>query len=247
MSSGRPRRLCAMTIEPTTFVIVHGAGDVAASWDGVTAELRERGHAVVAADLPCDDESARWGDYADVLAEAAGEPEHVAVVAHSLGGFTAPLLCGRLPVELLVLVAGMVPAPGETGLDWWTATGHEQALREAGGDDLDERELFLHDVPAPLALEALARGRDQARAPMLEPWPLDRWPDVPTRYLLCRQDRFFPAAFVRRMVRERLGIVPDEMDGGHAPYLSRPIELAYRLEAYWAALAPAATAGPRRR
>jgi hypothetical protein len=33
-------------------------------------------------------------------------------------------------------------------------------------------------------------------------------------------------------VRERLGIVPDEMDGGHCPFLSRPKELADRLEAY---------------
>ncbi len=53
-----------------------------------------------------------------------------------------------------------------------------------------------------------------------------------TRCLLCRDDRFFPAAFMRRVVGERLGIVADEMDGGHLPALSRPKELAERLEAY---------------
>ena len=37
---------------------------------------------------------------------------------------------------------------------------------------------------------------------------------------------------MRRVVRERLGITPDEMDGGHLPALSRPKELAERLEAY---------------
>jgi len=67
---------------------------------------------------------------------------------------------------------------------------------------------------------------------MLEPWPLDAWPDVPTRYLLCRDDRMFPAEWTRRVVRERLGISPDEIDGGHCPFLSRPKELAERLAAY---------------
>ena len=54
----------------------------------------------------------------------------------------------------------------------------------------------------------------------------------PTRFLLCRDDRFFPADFQRRVVRERLGIVPDEMDGGHLPVLGHPDELVQRLEAY---------------
>ena len=67
---------------------------------------------------------------------------------------------------------------------------------------------------------------------MEQPWPLAARPDVPTRFLLCRDDRFFPADFQRRVVRERLGVVPDEMDGGHLPALSRPIELVDRLEAY---------------
>jgi hypothetical protein len=34
-------------------------------------------------------------------------------------------------------------------------------------------------------------------------------------------------------VGERLGIVPDEMDGGHLPALTRLVGLAERLDAYW--------------
>jgi pimeloyl-ACP methyl ester carboxylesterase len=55
---------------------------------------------------------------------------------------------------------------------------------------------------------------------------------VPTRFLLCRDDRFFPAELMRRVVRERLGITPDEIDGSHCVALSRPKELADRLEAF---------------
>jgi pimeloyl-ACP methyl ester carboxylesterase len=65
---------------------------------------------------------------------------------------------------------------------------------------------------------------------------LDAWPDVPTRFLLCRDDRFLPAEFQRRVVRERLGIVPDEMTSGHLPALAHPQELVERLEAYRAEL-----------
>ena len=83
----------------------------------------------------------------------------------------------------------------------------------------------------------MSKGRDQSDTPGKEPWPLPGWPDVPTRYLLCRNDRFFPPAWVRRVVRDRLDITPDEIDSGHCPALSRPHELADRLEGYWAAIA----------
>jgi pimeloyl-ACP methyl ester carboxylesterase len=210
-----------------TFVPIPGAGDRAWHWHFVGDELRERGHEVVAVDLPCEDESAGLSEYADTVVEAIGDRGDLVVVAHSLGGFTAPLVCVRVPVDLLVLVAGMVPAPGERGEDWWTNTGYVTPPGDYGDDEIA---LYLHDVPPDLAAEALAKGRDQTMTPMREPWPLDAWPDVPTRYLLCRDDRSFPADWVRRMVRDRLGIEADEIDGGHCVYLSRPAELAARLE-----------------
>jgi pimeloyl-ACP methyl ester carboxylesterase len=215
-----------------TYVLIHGGGGSAWEWHLVAAELRERGHDVVAVDLPIEDESAGWSEYADTVVDAIGGRTNVVVVGHSLGGFTAPLVCSRVPVDLLVLVAGMIPAPGETGEEWWANTGWKEAAREQDGYGDDPIAVFLHDVPPELAAEALAKARDQAGTPMLEPWPLDAWPDVPTRFLLCRDDRMFPAEWMRRLVRERLGSTPDEIDGGHAPYLSRPRELVDRLEAY---------------
>jgi pimeloyl-ACP methyl ester carboxylesterase len=146
----------------------------------------------------------------------------------------------RVPASLLILVAAMAPRPGESAGDWWAATGWEQARseqaerdgREVGGD-FDARTEFFHDVPREIVDEAWARGeRHQSGTPFGQPWPLAKWPDVPTEFLLCRDDRFFPAEFMRRVVRERLGIVADEMDGGHLPVLGRPKELAARLEAY---------------
>lgn len=183
---------------------------------------------MIAPDLPCDDDSAGLKQYTDVVVKAIGFFTDIVVVAQSLGGFTAPLVCERVPAELLILVAAMIPAPDETGNAWWTNTGYPKSDRP-----FDVKEIFFHDVPPDVTAEAFRRGeKEQSHTPMNEPWPLRKWPDVPTRFLLCRQDRFFPADFMRRVVRERLGITPDEMDSGHLPALSQPKELVERLEAY---------------
>jgi pimeloyl-ACP methyl ester carboxylesterase len=229
-----------------TYVLIHGGGGSAWEWHLVGAELRELGHDVVAVDLPIENESAGWSEYAETVVDPIGDRTDLVVVAHSLGGFTGPLVCARVRVDLLVLVAGMIPSPGETGEEWWRNTGWEQAYaaaREQEGHDDSPTAVFLHDVPPDLAAEALARARDQAGAPMLEPWPLEAWPDVTTRFLLCRDDRMFPSDWLSGVVRERLGIAADEIDGGHAPYLSRPKELVARLEAYRAEVERSAALG----
>ena len=206
-----------------TFALIHGGGGSAWDWHLVVPELEARGQDAVAVALPCETESAGWWDYADAVVEAVGARGNVVVVGHSLGGFTAPLVSARIPVDLLVLVAAMIPAPGEVFELWWANAGYE----ESGLDDV-----FYHDVPPPLAAEAQRHERDEDARALREPWPLDAWPDVPTRYLACRDDRMFPAAWARRHARERLGVDADEMDGGHYISLSRPGELAERLDAY---------------
>jgi alpha-beta hydrolase superfamily lysophospholipase len=215
-----------------TFVLIHGAADTAWAWGFVAAELRERGHDAIAVDLPCDDDSAGLTAYADTVVDAIGDRTDLVVVAHSLGGFTAPLVCARVPARLLVLTAAMVPAPGETADEWWTTSGYMEAAGSQPDRPDDEIALFLHDAPPERAAEMVARGRGQSGTPTREPWPLDAWPDVPTRYVLFRDDRFFPADFLRRLARERLGVVADEIDGSHCAYLSRPEELAARLDGY---------------
>ena len=66
---------------------------------------------------------------------------------------------------------------------------------------------------------------------MTEPWPLERWPDVPTRFVLAPRRPVLPRRMAAQVVRDRLGIEPDEIDGGHCVALSRPQELVELLEA----------------
>jgi pimeloyl-ACP methyl ester carboxylesterase len=223
----------------STFVLIHGAGDGGWYWHLVEAELRARGHDVVAPDLPGDDESLELHDYADAVVAAVGDRRDLVVVAQSFGGFSAPLVAVRLPVAALVFVAGMVPSPGEAPNDWWDRTGYRKAVEEQAARDggltgnQDPYVCFYHDVPRELAALALSKERAHpSTACGVSPWPLQALPDVPTHFVLCTEDRFFPSDFLRRVVADRLGVVPDEIAAGHCVALSRPKELADILERY---------------
>ena len=224
----------------TTFALIHGAGSDGWYWHLVEPDLRAAGHDTIAVDLPCDDDSAGLDDYVDVVVDAVAGRDDVVVVAQSMGGFVAPLVAARVPATgLIVLVAAMVPAPGETGNDWWANTGSSTARREQAARDgrdidggFDEVAEFLHDVDPALIEQGWAHVKEQSDTPFQTPWPLPAWPDVPTRFVLATKDRLFPPDFQRRVVRERLGIEPDEIDSGHLPALARPHELAAMLLRY---------------
>ncbi|MFD3594911.1 alpha/beta fold hydrolase [Nocardia sp. NPDC058640] len=198
-------------------MLIPGAGCDAGYWGQVADELRGLGHDAIPVSLPSEDDSAGLAEYADAVVEAIGERRDVVVVAHSFGGFTAPLVCDRAPVQRMVLVSAMIPAPGEAPGDWWAATGHSTA-----GDD----DVFYSGLTDEQRAAAEKYERGQSETPMTLPWPLGAWPDVPTRFILLRDDRFFPADFMRELVRTRLGIEPVEADGGHMVMMSRPAELA---------------------
>lgn len=224
------------------FVLVPGAGGDAWYWHRLVPELRDRGHDAVPVDLPAADDDAGLDAYADAIEDVVTRHLDVVLVAQSMAGLS-PLVCACHPVRLLVMLNAMVPAPGETGHDWWAVTGHEEALAEqatrdgvAGTDMTDLATLFFHDVPADVTAEAMARGEpEQSTRPFDDPWPLSAWPDVPTRVVQGADDRFFPLEFQRRVVRERLGIPVDVVPGGHLVALSRPVELAGQVEAYCSA------------
>jgi pimeloyl-ACP methyl ester carboxylesterase len=177
-----------------TFVLIPGAGIDPGAWCWTVAELEVRGHRALAPWLPLNDPDAGPSDHAEAVIEAVRQLRGpLVVVGQSLGAFAATLVAARIGVSELVLLAPMVPAPGESAGDWWTAVEHDEAI-------------------APL-IERL--GPMSAWGPELAP----------------RDDRLFPLAFQRRVVRERLGLPVEEMPGGHVPMLARPGELADRLAA----------------
>lgn len=215
----------------STYILVPGAGGEAWYWSRVVPLLEAAGHQAIAVALPTDDEDAGLTTYRDTILDAASGRTDITIVAQSMGAFCAPLAAEPAQAKALLLVAPMIPAPGESAGEWWAATGSGEARRAAeiaaGRDpEFDPFEDFFHDVPEDARAEAVRRGEPpQADRPFEEPWPLDAWPDVPTRVLVGRQDRLFPYDFACAVSRERLGVEPDAIDTGHLPALARPREL----------------------
>lgn len=224
--------------EPT-YILVPGAGGVGALWRLVVDELGRRGIPAVAVDLPADDEQAGLPEYAELLVEAAGDAAEVVLVGQSMGAFSAVLAAARLPTRRLVLHNAMIPALGETPGQWWDNVGFAQAKRDndirEGRDpdaDVDLEVYFLHDTPPDLADEVRSTGRGEAEVAFTDTLDLPAWPDVETRVIAGRDDRFFPVAFQQRLARERLGVAAEVIPGGHLAAISHPRELVDVLTGY---------------
>ncbi len=225
-----------------TFVLIPGAGGLAWEWHLLAPALEGLGHTAVPIELPAGDDSAGLAEYADVVATAIGDRRGVVLVAQSYGGFTAPLVCERASVNLIVFQNAMIPRPGETFGEWWSNTGQGPAQREYAqqlgltpADLEDDRVVYYHDLSNELVEEALQLDAEQSSTPLDQPWPPEDWPEVRTRAISGRDDRMFPAAFQRRVAQDRLGITPDTIAGGHMVALSNPAGLAEQLDRYAAA------------
>ena len=217
-----------------TFVLIPGAGGSSWVWSRVTRLLTEADHEAIAVDLPGDDETAGLARYTELVVDAIGSRAEVVLVAGSLGGFTAPLVCERVTVRELVLVNAMIPNPGETARDWWAHTGaleaREEATRAGGYGPFDVVTYFLHDVDAEIATEGERYQRSEAEVAFDSVCDFTAWPAIQTRVLVGADDRFFPVGLQRRVARDRLGIEPDVIPGGHLLPLVQPRLVAEYLQ-----------------
>ena len=212
----------------TTWLLLPGAGGAAWYWHRVVEILAARGDEAIAVDLPADDPTAGVPRYVEVALAALDDRPDAVVVGQSMGGFTAVEVARRIPVQRLVLVNAMIPAVGETPGQWWTDSGHqaakEAAVRAAGRADagFDPEYEFLHDVPPEVVATGAEHQRDQSDGPFTDGWSLPAWPDVPVTVVVGRDDRFLPADFQVRLARERAGVEPIVLPGGHLIALAQP-------------------------
>jgi pimeloyl-ACP methyl ester carboxylesterase len=222
---------------PTTFGLVHGAWHGAWCWEPLQAELEQRGQRSVAVDLPCDDWDAGLARNAEIVSDALGDADDVVLVGHSLGGITIPVVADRRPVRRMVFLCAMLPQPGKT-MDEVLGSA-DQVLRpefapfdEVIHDDGSvswrketAAEAFFHDCPPDVAAWAASKLRRQVWATTQEPCPLSSWPDVPSTYVICTEDRAINPDWSRRAAKE-IGADVVELPGSHSPFLSRPVDLA---------------------
>jgi pimeloyl-ACP methyl ester carboxylesterase len=217
------------------FALVHGAYHGAWCWDRLRRELEHDGHTSSAADLPCDDPEAGAARYADVVLRAIpGGAGGLVLVGHSLGGLTIPIVAARAPAVACVYLCALVPEPGKSFDGQHVNVGSHFTPSEApvahpdGSASWPERgaiEVFYHDCDPELGRDAARRLRRQHWRITEEVTPLRQWPDAQTTYILCTEDRVVSVAYARDAAA-RLGVEPNELPGGHSPFLSRPRQLA---------------------
>jgi pimeloyl-ACP methyl ester carboxylesterase len=220
------------------FVLVHGAYHGAWCWDLVTPELEGRGHSALAVDLPASDPAAGLEEYARVIEESVSGVEDPVLVGHSMGGVPLPLVASRVPVRELIFVCALVPQPG-LSMNVLRASEPVDGTYELESPEFTDlgdgvwmvgegtaRELFFNGVPAEVADWAVANLRPQCYKVFRDPLPLDVWPAVDSAYILCKGDRAVNPEWGRLVARERLGVEPIELEGGHSPELEQPAKLA---------------------
>lgn len=219
----------------TTFVLIPGAGGAAWYWSRVVPLLRDAGHVAIAVDLPGDDETAGLDEYTELVLAQIEDAAGIALVAQSLGGFTAAMVSARTRVDSLTFVNAMIPRPRETPGEWWGNTGaveaRDAAAAKGGYGEFTVETYFLHDVAADIAAEGEPHQRPEASKVFESRCAFDGWPPVRTRVLVGADDRFFPADFQRGVAHERLGVEADVLPGGHLIALARPeLVAAYLLQ-----------------
>ncbi|MFI6223888.1 alpha/beta fold hydrolase [Nocardia salmonicida] len=224
--------------EPT-LVLVHGAFADATSWDGVAAELRERGYSVVAVNNPLrgprNDAQALQG----VLDSIDGP---VVLVGHSYGG--AVITNTHNPKVLAnVYIAAFAPAQGEFVqglLDPIRFPGSRllpPALQVRVVDDptgiagrnvdgyIDGayfHEIFAQDVSAQTAAGMYAHQQSAALNANLEPSGPPSWATTPSWYLISGEDNVIPAAAQRFMAGRAAPATTRQIDASHASPVSQP-------------------------
>jgi pimeloyl-ACP methyl ester carboxylesterase len=219
------------------FLLLHGACHDGWCWDAVASILDAAGHRTTVPDLPCESLDAGLAESAAAavaaLPDAVGD---VVVVGHSLGALLAPLVAHRVPTRRMIMLAGVVGAPGRS----LESLATEDADRDVPLQDSDlefdaegrfrftdagARRVLYHDCPRDVADAAIARLRFQ-RSMWRDVADFGAWPQVETMSIVCADDRVVDPAWSRRVARDRLGVEPVELPGGHSPFLARPAAVA---------------------
>ncbi|WP_330262864.1 alpha/beta hydrolase [Streptomyces griseorubiginosus] len=208
----------------TKVVLIHGAWHGAWCWDGVVAELQQRGVEATAVELPLT------GFAADLAAarsaiQAAGS--HAIVVGHSYGGRVITQAATGLPVARLVYVAAYLGDPREADVPAISSLLAASLLfdgLEMRVDPQAAAAVFYGDTDAQAATAWVARLRPM---PLEQPSVSDTepaWRLTPSIYLVCTNDQALPPVSQREMAAHASEVV--EWPTDHSPFLTRPAELA---------------------
>ncbi len=235
--------------ETFPFILVHGAWEDASIWTGVRGELERHGHQAIAVDLP-----GRAGDATPkqeitldhlrdrVLAAVQAQTTPVVLVGHSFGGMTISAVAEAAPEQIrrLVYVAAYLPQDGQSLQDLAFSDAESKAGPSFEVDTVNlvarikreaRADLFLNDGSETQRSAFPDTMVDEPLQPLGTPvtLPPERFGRVPKAYIQTARDQVVSPSLQARMIAATPVNTVVTIDTGHAPFLTRPAELAARL------------------
>ena len=218
-----------------TVVLVHGAFADASGWNGVAARLIRDGYPVIAPANPLRGVAADSAYLASILTTLSGP---LVLVAHSYGGMVVSnAATGNANVKSLVYVAAFVPDRGETLLGLQTKYPGSKLTEVAldirpydgGADGYIKkevfREVFARDLPRATTELMWAGQRPSDVRALQEPSGAPAWRNIPSRYLVARDDQVLPVA-AQRFMAQRASARISEIRASHVGMISQPAATA---------------------
>ncbi|MEY2523382.1 MAG: hypothetical protein QOJ66_1947 [Ilumatobacteraceae bacterium] len=179
------------------FLLVHGTTQSPDGWRLLIDELGAFGHSAVTTDLARFGERKSAIEYGKAVGAELSGPKVDVVVAHSGAGLVLPAIATATDATMQVYLAAFVPNGSRSLMD-----RAERRSRSHLQCRLDR-----------------CRSHEQPRRCSLAP-------AIPAISIVPDSDRTARTDWMIDASRQRLGIEPTIVPGGHCPHVSRPREIA---------------------
>ncbi|MCP8952800.1 alpha/beta fold hydrolase [Bacillus safensis] len=226
-------------ISLNTFLFVHGAFQGGWCWDQITPALQQKGHKVVAIDLPGSGEDVTppqdvsLKSYVKkVVSTIEKIDQPVILVGHSMSGMVISQAAEEIPekIKKLVYVCAFVPENGQAVSD--IASGGPKATLNEKDQTLTLIEEFIaEDMLNESSEEDLRLFKRNIRPQPVQPFEDKvsltniRFGHVPSVYIETTKDRSIPIDLQRQMYATRSFERIYTLDADHFPFYSRKKEL----------------------
>ncbi len=216
--------------ECVRFLLVHGTTQTPDGWRLLIEELDAIGHTAATTDLARFGERASATEFGDAVAAEQSGPRVDVVVGHSAAGLLLPAIASATEAKMQAYLAAFV-ADGSRSLmeelkDDAAAIFNADWIGLDPTSDHDAARHFLfHDCSPEVADWAVTTLRTFVPASVYSEQVMLA-PAIPAVSVVPDSDRTLRTEWMIAASRERLGIEPSIVPGGHCPHVSRPRDVA---------------------